>query len=101
MTKTRQTRLYLISLGVYALLLALLYPFLPASVAMQVNLSGEANWSLPKLGACAFFLGFQGLVALYAYVRYKEEAVYPAKILLAPYLLMGVSLISLIVPLFA
>lgn len=60
-TNITTKKLWLIPIALL-LISAVLYPFLPSDIPMQFSISGEANWTLPKVYAILILPFIEGII---------------------------------------
>ncbi len=57
----------------YCIYVALVYPFLPNDLPMQFSLSGEVNWTLPKMVGILMFLAVPLILNIMTLKKKEKE----------------------------
>ena len=57
----------------YCIYVALVYPFLPNDLSMQFSLSGEVNWTLPKMVGILMFLAVPLILNIMTLKKKEKE----------------------------
>lgn len=79
------------------LILAALYPILPAQIPMQYSLTGSVNRYADKLVAILTSIGINGVLLLYNIFVFKDKI--PTKNMIASIIVSIVSVGAIVVPL--